>query len=460
MFKELDYVEKQKQVFVVDQPRSFNAIASGDADLDEFLKGSCRLSDVVKLAGEHYGYTLPVLSGTANVPDKFRAHLKDAMFRPYIAGSSLKGALRTIIFASALRKLPTDTYQHLLPKFDNQRKQATVPAKIAGKKLMENIFGKDPNHDLLRAFHITDTIFQPVDLRLTDIRWLNLVKIGSTLQPQWRDITVRANDEKKQKNFTDWNKAKGVYSEMIAPLSLAPVTLGWDNFLLSNLKWHSDNPLPHLFPASFDELRECLNTHAELCLQREIGFYKHYGQTKPQEECQKILQLLRNESKSAYLQLSWGSGWRGMTGDWMDDDLQNAMRKLYKEMRGRDGMPFPKNRRLAVSGEPRLPLGWVRLIPYAQIEEKLQQRQTEQSAKANRCTWVDSQISQLMQKNKCKENDVLRGSGLAQAWQHLEEGNLKQQALEDIKNRWQKENWWNEPNGKSARQAKAIYEQH
>ncbi|NOT11624.1 MAG: hypothetical protein HOP23_07330 [Methylococcaceae bacterium] len=57
-------------------------------------------------------------------------------------------------------------------------------------------------------------------------------------------------------------------------------------------------------------------------------------------------------------------------------------------------------------------------------------------------------------------NGILRGKALAEAWQALPEGEEKKSALADIKNRWQAENWWDEPNGKSARQAKAIYEQN
>jgi CRISPR-associated protein Cmr6 len=63
-------------------------------------------------------------------------------------------------------------------------------------------------------------------------------------------------------------------------------------------------------------------------------------------------------------------------------------------------------------------------------------------------------------KNHSSEKDALRGKALAEAWQVLPEGEEKKSALADIKNRWQAENWWDEPNGKSAKQAKAIYEQN
>ena len=61
--------------------------------------------------------------------------------------------------------------------------------------------------------------------------------------------------------------------------------------------------------------------------------------------------------------------------------------------------------------------------------------------------------------NHANEDEVLRGKGLAKAWQALEDEVLKQQALKDIRARWERHDWWDEPPGKAARQAKQIYEE-
>ena len=59
-----------------------------------------------------------------------------------------------------------------------------------------------------------------------------------------------------------------------------------------------------------------------------------------------------------------------------------------------------------------------------------------------------------------KEGQRLVLGCLIANWLALPEGEEKKSALADIKNRWQSENWCDEPNGKSAKLAKAIYEQH
>ena len=80
---------------------------------------------------------------------------------------------------------------------------------------------------------------------------------------------------------------------------------------------------------------------------------------------------------------------------------------------------------------------------------------------ASRCTWVDNKIEALMQEHRSQRDNILRGRPLAQAWSEIEDANLKQQAFDDIRARWQEKGWWEDPPpGRSVRQAKAIYDGH
>ncbi|WP_295440571.1 type III-B CRISPR module RAMP protein Cmr6 [uncultured Thiodictyon sp.] len=75
-----------------------------------------------------------------------------------------------------------------------------------------------------------------------------------------------------------------------------------------------------------------------------------------------------------------------------------------------------------------------------------------------RCQWVDDALTKLMQQNRAPEGDTLRSIGLAQQWQAIPDADLKEQALADIRTRWQTSGWWDEPPSKKATQAKAIYQ--
>jgi CRISPR-associated protein Cmr6 len=73
------------------------------------------------------------------------------------------------------------------------------------------------------------------------------------------------------------------------------------------------------------------------------------------------------------------------------------------------------------------------------------------------CAWVEETIARLAKQNNAQADDTLRGKGLAAEWAALTDPVLKAAALEDICSRWQAKGWWDEPPGKSAKQAKVIY---
>lgn len=76
-----------------------------------------------------------------------------------------------------------------------------------------------------------------------------------------------------------------------------------------------------------------------------------------------------------------------------------------------------------------------------------------------RCAWVDATIAELMDEHHAPEETILRGRGLAEAWSAIEDPALKDAAFSDIRSRWQEKGWWEDiPQGRSVRQAKAIYD--
>ncbi|ADC64032.1 type III-B CRISPR module RAMP protein Cmr6 [Allochromatium vinosum] len=77
------------------------------------------------------------------------------------------------------------------------------------------------------------------------------------------------------------------------------------------------------------------------------------------------------------------------------------------------------------------------------------------------CAWVNETIERLAQQNKTNSEEVLRSKGLAAEWAALTDAALKAEALEDIRSRWQEKerDWWDNPPGKSAKQARALYDE-
>lgn len=188
---------------------------------------------------------------------------------------------------------------------------------------MEALTGKDAKQDIFRPFKTKDALFNASDLCLVDIRWLN--------ERRWRSMS-------QKKSFDDWKTADGICAEVLQPGSLTLATLQWDGFLLSDSCWQQTGTVANILPKDFAALREQLNKHAKYRLGREIDFYQSQGKQAPKDECHRILTQLENDQDAAYLQLSWGSGWRGMTGDWASEDQVNSFRELFGL--GRPGKPL------------------------------------------------------------------------------------------------------------------------
>ena len=72
--------------------------------------------------------------------------------------------------------------------------------------------------------------------------------------------------------------------------------------------------------------------------------------------------------------------------------------------------------------------------------------------------WVDSKIAELSARPGVQADQALRGKALAEAWSSIADPSLKQAALARIRARWQKQGWWDNPQGGAARKAKAIYD--
>src|SRR5690606_10213406 len=117
------------------------------------------------------------------VPEKFREQLKDAMNRPYLPGSAIKGAIRTALIADWLRSANKANID-LSRQFPKRDKNGRAPnPKSAAKYLLEGLTGKDAKQDIFRSFKVKDTLFANSELRLTDIRWLN--------ETRWRSMSQR-----------------------------------------------------------------------------------------------------------------------------------------------------------------------------------------------------------------------------------------------------------------------------
>ncbi|MXY26658.1 type III-A CRISPR-associated RAMP protein Csm5 [Candidatus Poribacteria bacterium] len=110
-------------------------------------------ADLSKLSA----YTLSCPQSPEEV--EIREAIKSVGNRPYIPGSTLKGAIRTALLGEILSE-NDQIYDKSLRQLETliEREPRGYPRREQPGRQVESLaFGKDPNHDLLRALQVSDT---------------------------------------------------------------------------------------------------------------------------------------------------------------------------------------------------------------------------------------------------------------------------------------------------------------
>jgi CRISPR-associated protein Csm5 len=260
-----------------------------------------------------------------------RPHIKLPGARPYLPGSTLKGALRT---ALAWCMLVDGVARVDVNRLKRSRYWAS-------SRLEQDLFGRDPNHDLLRALQVGDSA-GPAGSNGLELARVAVYSIqrGRSLGPKGSRFRfhlevvpdgVDLSAEGRRDNFI-----------LGAEQAREKLDFGSGPAYLSRLPYHA-------------------NRVAEALIEQESEFYRRYGPAGVTDfygELQSRLDTLDRE-RTCLLQAAWGTGWTGKTvGSALSQSLMTEIRARYRL--GRRGQPFPKTRRLIErSSEAVMPLGWL-----------------------------------------------------------------------------------------------------
>lgn len=313
-----------------DNPAAIGEMGGSGFDLSRFMR-DYRISADPR-------YVLP-FSGS-RPPDSLRRFLKNAYGQPYLAGSTLKGAVRTALWTGLDRSR--------LPPVSNFR---------GFKSAVNKVSGTDPHHDFLRPLQISDSVgLDPAGpLVAEEIKFFNLQREN---QAGWKDFASRRTLDR----FED---AAGIHVETLKPRTDLFVQVHLDAFLRSDsvrktLKLPQSEGLQ-----GFAALARAVNAHSLEMAKAELEFFTRFGSAANaaaevyRQLAGGIQGLMKQEHPDTFIiRMAWGSGWRGMTGNWIDERDMAAVRQETKL--GKRGVPvFPKTRRLAMAdGAPSQPLGW------------------------------------------------------------------------------------------------------
>ncbi len=261
---------------------------------------------------------------------------KDPYDRPYLPGTSLKGALRTALAWHAWKAMG------LRP----EKKMLKLNPRFAAQDYERKIFGPDPNHDLLRALHVGDS--EPVGTGCLII------------------INARVIHRNGQ-------MASPIELEAIAPETVFRLQIKLDLALFS--EWAQRHSLRMHEEELLRALPAIVNRHTAQRLEEERRWFA----TVPgAERIRDFYGQMDVPDQGFLLQVGWGTGWDDKTfGSRLQKDPQFLESILRPPKEGgfgiargrrRPGDPFPKSRRVVVQTQrtpdgriverPVAPLGW------------------------------------------------------------------------------------------------------
>ncbi|NMC77985.1 MAG: type III-A CRISPR-associated RAMP protein Csm5, partial [Chloroflexi bacterium] len=284
---------------------------------------------------KHPEYIRYTLRGTP-VLREIRECIKDAQDRPYIPGSSLKGALRT-----ALLRAQTDG--RAFRRTDFGRAGGSREAKAADDMLERAELGRDPNRDVLRALQIADS--SPLSTAALTLQHVQMVP-GLTI-----DV------------------------EAIARGSRLTAGLRLDTWLLAQrgqrgLEW-SEELIKRL--AAMERVAQFVGQRR---LKHEFEYHAGHKNAAAATFYGKLLEEIAGNKwpKNEFvIQVGFATGWRAKTvvGALADDDplLETLVRDFQLDRGGgrrsrgyTRGQAFPKARHMTLVGNnPALPMGWLRI---------------------------------------------------------------------------------------------------
>lgn len=331
----VDFVRFGRFTYVLDQQRVLDYLLppEGDAEVIERISSTFDLSSFLKEPDlRQYPELVRYRLGGAPNNDELRAQIKDVQGRPYLPGSTLKGAIRTALANALAQGHPLQS-----AKLEDRRERA---ARQVEHDLLSTAPqpGHTPNYDLLRALQVGDSA--PVDPEALDLVNVLVWPAGT------RGIPISIEALRQETTLT------------------ARIKL--DEYLLS--------------PSAQQELRWQQRSTA---LQRWVALCREHGLAHIKQEAeffsgraprveQFYQQLAREAAEAAdnvfYAQIGWGAGWPAKTLSRVivpNHELLERIIERYRLSRGprQQGTRFPKTRRVVSydGQQPVLPLGWMRI---------------------------------------------------------------------------------------------------
>lgn len=405
LMKGVDFIEKDNKIYVL----NLRKVASEGIDLRDLSTYFANKQDqeIARILGKKIEIVSDVIfSKPASATNDIKSFIKNELTgKPIIPGSSLKGAIRSILFK-------------------NLRKNETKP---------EYVFGTIKNgDDFMRFIKISDFGFETTELYNTKIFNLRKDSRSKSWEGGWKHRFNGDNSTTVSFNHNGFN----TIFEAIAPNNKGYGTImfaktAFNNFGVIRQKYGDEKSqiLDHR------KLFEIINNHTKQYLKKESDFFSKYQQAENTDKIidgiNKLIQAIPVDNSYCIMKMAAGSGFHSITGDWQFDDFSiNGIDNSKKISRGLlYGEKSAKSRKIVIHGDNLFSLmGFVK-IRVITDEEKAWFEKEKENLKLQRERQEEKERLQRGElERRIKEyNDLVESAGLLLDLNQLED------ALEKIK---------------------------
>lgn len=300
----MDYIYKQGNIYILDHSKI--AAKCDNAEIAVFTENIINrdLSKFLNLLKNRKGIELKDISKhvfedvTLKPENDIKAFIKTGNGSPYIPGSSIKGAIRSVLFN----------------RWMNPNKRNDF---INGQtnSINESIFGTI-NNNVMRFLQVSDVEFTETDLFTTKI--FSLTGRQDDLAGGWKHGQQNSTSyEFKEKGFTTTYEVIREFEKKTMRMVFNQNSYNSNrNNNIPNLnKLFTDQPLNTLF--------KTINLHSIQHLTKEINFFEKFQNDETDliiHELESIKKRIPSDNSKCILRLACGSGFHSITGDWIYPD--------------------------------------------------------------------------------------------------------------------------------------------
>ncbi len=273
--------------------------------------------------------------------DTLKEIIHDGRGKPYIPGSSIKGAIRTAVLAEMIAHADDDCIRNIEKDIvlRNQKGEELIDKNgnliLSASVIEKQFFGDNPSADIFRFVRVGDAYFE--DDCIIARRMINL------------------NIRSIQDNLIDRSKAQLIEAIGAKKESVFEMKIDAEYYDYAKKYYKDLGELPENM-RTLSSLFRLINRHTSDLVQSEISFWldddlsEKIGSEDYIEKMRTILADINQCEKDTecVLRVGHASGWRFITGDWAEyldnfDEVINAARPNNQKYSEYD---FPKTRRI------------------------------------------------------------------------------------------------------------------